>query len=289
MSLPSSGAISLLQIGNEFGLGFSVNSYFGQFYFDLGDLTQKFFSNTTLAFSDFYGSAKKVIVNYTISSNTANFNPLLNTNEYIAGITEFNITINSGVYVYSTSPSNPAINISGLTVGDSVTIINNGYIYGAGGQGGKGGYKSNLPTAGSQGGTAIKTTFPITITNNGTIAGGGGGGGADGGDSSYNGCASGSYTYYYGGGGGGGAGYSGGTGGTQYNGVSSGSTGGLTTGGAGGNGTNGSKTLGGTGGNLGASGGNPQSGSTPGIAGYYIDGSLLTTWAATGTRLGLAL
>jgi hypothetical protein len=288
MTLPLSGnSISLEQINLEYKLGLSLDSYLGQYFFTVANSFQGYFSTDYLAFSSFYGTAKKVIINLTISSNTANYNPLLNTNEYVAGISEINITINPGVYVYSTSPGNPALNISGLALGDTVNIINDGLIYGAGGIGGKGGYKSNSPTAGGQGGTAIKTTFPITITNNGTIAGGGGGGGADAGDSSYNGCASGSYTYYYGGGGGGGAGFSGGVGGTQYNGTSSGSTGGLTTGGAGGNGTNGSKTLGGAGGNLGASGGLPQSGSSGGLAGYYIDGVALTTWAATGTRLGL--
>lgn len=291
MAIPSSNAlsISIEQINTDFNLGYSLSGYLGQYFFVLANSFQGYFQTANLDLNSFYGKAKKVIINLTVSSNTANYNPLLNTNEYVAGISEINITVNAGVYVYSTSTSQPALDISGFALGDVVTITNNGYIYGAGGQGGKGGYKSNLPTAGGQGGTAIKTTYPITVTNNGTVAGGGGGGGADGGDSSYNGCLSGSTTYYYGGGGGGGAGFNGGAGGTQYNGSASGSAGGLTTGGAGGQGGNGSKTLGGAGGNLGANGSLPQSGSSGGTAGYYIDGSLLTTWAATGTRLGLAL
>ena len=48
---------------------------------------------------------------------------------YSAGITDVTITINSGVYVYATSTANSGLSITGgKAVGDTVTVINNGYI-----------------------------------------------------------------------------------------------------------------------------------------------------------------
>ncbi len=104
------------------------------------------------------------------------------------------LTINSGVYVWSDSTYLPALDTWGFPENTGLTIINNGYIIGKGGDGG--GYFYIVPLIyGQNGGDAMFVTIPVTIdSSQGYIAGGGGGGGS--------------------GGGGGGGGAGGGTGGT---------------------------------------------------------------------------
>jgi hypothetical protein len=158
---------------------------------------------------------------------------------YVKGNTDLSVIVNGGVIISSSSTSQPAFIIGGISSGDIVRLYNNGYIVGRGGDGGTGG-GGNLQngSAGGNGGPALRLDCSIWIGNIGTIGGGGGGGG---GGSIMSGAQS---VGTRGGGGGGGAGY--GAGGT-YN----GSSGTATAGGAGG--SNGSS--GGTGGGLGASGG----------------------------------
>ena len=91
---------------------------------------------------------------------------------YVAGITDVTITVNSGIYLYSTDTANPALTITGATAGDTVTLVNNGYIMGRGGAGTR--------TTGGAAGPAMSLGYNITLTNNSYIAGGGGGGGSGG-------------------------------------------------------------------------------------------------------------
>lgn len=79
-----------------------------------------------------------------------------------------NVTVGSGVYVWSDSTSIAALDTGALS-GGAITIVNNGNIMGKGGAGG------NLN--GFTGGDAINLQHPATITNNSNIGGGGGGGG----------------------------------------------------------------------------------------------------------------
>lgn len=188
------------------------------------------------------------------------------------------ITINSGVWISGSSPSTPALTVSG-SFPAGLKIINNGYIVGMGGAGG-----SHNAGGGGAGGTAILTSSLMEMTNNGTIAGGGGGGGA------------GRYVPNCIGGGGGG-GRSG-----QVN-----STGGYINGGAGtssgpGGGGGGSgrysdgynwfyPASGGSGGGWGANGSggggtNWGGGGGGGAAGKCVEGNGLITWKYLGTRLG---
>lgn len=92
------------------------------------------------------------------------------------------ITIPANTYIGSKDTTKPAFRICKLPTGSKVTIINNGYIIGAGGAGGKGGFTINPAgsTAGKNGGDAIVNENDenvITLLNNSVIAGGGGGGG----------------------------------------------------------------------------------------------------------------
>jgi hypothetical protein len=117
---------------------------------------------------------------------------------YIAGKSDLVITVNAGVYVYgysfstyngfNNSPFSASMNILGGTTGDTIKLVNNGYILGAGGDGGGAisgfpyscccnyGYSWTLAPS-TPGQAAIEITYPLILENNGYIAGGGGGGG----------------------------------------------------------------------------------------------------------------
>jgi len=163
-------------------------------------------------------------IELTLVNDTTNFDLFYQTVHsglYYAGYTDVILTINRGVNVGSNVNGGAALVVSGFTVGDTITIKNNGNIYGYGGLGGDGeslGIPLSNSNNGSNGGDAILLTFPTKIVNNGVIAGGGGGGA--GGIATYN------NTSYItlkgkkgeklqgGGGGGGGAGYAGGAAGS---------------------------------------------------------------------------
>lgn len=103
------------------------------------------------------------------------------------------VTINSGVVITGSGYTN-AVTIDG-SFPNGITLINNGSITGRGGNGGAGGAARGdigvdntngiygtayNGAAGSPGGTALYAAVPVTVFNNGTIAGGGGGGGGAG-------------------------------------------------------------------------------------------------------------
>lgn len=171
-------------------------------------------------------SVKKTNFIATISSNQANLNlrtwALANGWD---GSAPAIITVSSGVYIYATSAV-AALTIDGSWAG-GVTLVNNGYIMGLGGNGGGSYYDSNQSPAitnigwqQTSGSTAISLGVSCTITNNSYIGGGGGGGGAGascpggggaggGAGGSYYSIASGGAVTSYAGGGGGGVGSSG--------------------------------------------------------------------------------
>jgi hypothetical protein len=121
---------------------------------------------------------------------------------YIAGKTDVVITVGADVYVYGytftqnnasvynpvASPFSATMNIIGGTAGDTIKLVNNGYILGAGGDGGgavsgSSGvgccclyYYNWVTRQSTPGGAAIEITYPLILENNGYIAGGGGGG-----------------------------------------------------------------------------------------------------------------
>jgi hypothetical protein len=140
------------------------------------------------------------------------------------------IFTNTGT-IYSTSTAVAALSVIGFAAGSTITIINQGYIIGMGGNGGDGGSSSsNYGQPGGAGGPAISLGLNVTIDNTaGYIFGGGGGGGGFG-----------YATPIGGGGGGGGRSYATSSGGAGGAGTPSGLAGGNgTTAGAGAGGTNG--------------------------------------------------
>jgi len=147
----------------------------------------------------------------TISANTADYNVASQAGSPTTPV-DVVLTINTGVIVGSTSATVGAVFITGLPATSTVTIINNGSIYGKGGTGGSGdgmlntGYFIEGSNA-QAGGPAITSDIALVIDNtNGQIFGGGGGGG--GGQSVGTPAGSPPYTAAVaGGGGGGGRGY----------------------------------------------------------------------------------
>lgn len=177
MALPSSGSISFSQINVEILRSATAA-------LSLDDATVRRVagkSSGAISMSDLRGKSYYYYFTPTISSNTANYN--LKAAAIAAGwdqVAPLNatVTINSGVYVYSTSTGAYAFQTgSTFSSGSLLALVNNGIILGMGGKGGDG---SNISLGGLNGygaGPALLAQYAITVTNNGTISGGGGGGG----------------------------------------------------------------------------------------------------------------
>lgn len=296
MALPSSGQITLNQVNVELG-----NSGTAEISMGSAAVRGLFgIASGEIEMSDGYGKSNTFTL--TISSNSTNVNlRTLAVNNGWDQSTEAEITIASGVYCYATSTGENGMTINGSWPG-GVTLINNGFIAGRGGNGGTGRSINPFPSpgtyggsGGSSGGRALNVGSPVSINNQGTIGGGGGGGGGGGAE------VSGGYSphrFWQGGGGGGGrSNGSGGAGGGPTSWGTSpgspGSAGSLSAAGAGGGGggQQGNPSVGakgGDGGNYGASG---NSGSHSGAhggggAGAAINGNSYITWIANGTKLG---
>lgn len=190
MALQTSGAISLQDIGTEFNDAqpHAINEFYGVY--------SSVPSSGEISFDDFYGAV--ALTSHTLSSNTANLNvyDYAVANGYTGG--PYQLTINSGVIVYSTYVNDPALQINGTSSqgfasGTEVTIINNGTVYGGPGSGASQTTGNAVNGAnGSKGGTAVQVqptgnslTNIVTFNNNGTVKGGGGGGGAGGSGNDY--------------------------------------------------------------------------------------------------------
>jgi len=182
-------------------------------------------------------------------------------------------TIPAGTIISSNSTGVPALTTGTCwPAGSSITLINDGSIYGRGGDGGSGPHTYTGTQffcngyGGGVGGPAVGISYPLTIDNtHGYIFGGGGGGGGGGAASGVGTC------YYWGGGGGGGQGSISSNGGGGGPGGSSGGAGtiaGPGAGGAGGSYSRGYGGAGGTGGSWGVYGSSGGSASWSGGTGY---------------------
>lgn len=226
-----------------------------------------------------FGGGGRKVVALALSANQANY--LLDTSKvagYEAGNTDVVLTIDSGVVIGSTSSGTYAFTVdTSWSAGDTVKVINNGTICGAGGAGGaaNGG-------AGSGGGPGVSIQRPTTINNtSGTLSSGGTGGtgGAYAEAASYTGDACSCTTYV------GQVGASGGAGGKGAGAGASGTY--AAAAGAGGSGSNYSGyDAGGGCGNGVVYGGTGATGGTFGVTGTYLNGSSNVTWDGTGTRVG---
>ena len=238
----------------------------------LGSLPSCTTNGATLAWNSTSQSwaCQEVPTTYTISSDTQNVNLYTLAGSPIDAGT-YVITVNSGVTVGSASTASAAVTTGTWPAGATVKLVNNGNIYGKGGNGGNGGVYGSTPPAGLPGGPAISLSNDLTIDNTNCKIFGGGGGGAGGPGLVGNfGVTSG------GGGGGGGQGVANSTGGTGGSGSFPGGPGGdgTATGPGAGSGNNayGSMTLyySGSGGVWATVGGGGDGGGTGGAAGGAI-------------------
>lgn len=156
MALQTSGQISLDDIHVEAGgttlTEVSLNDS------DVRDLINKA-AGSQNAISEYYGASAETVISTSITQITAS-------NYISSGGT---LRVSSGVYVYSTSTSTPA-----LTIDVPCTVIVEGYVIGKGGRGG------NRNQSGLSGGAAVNVTssgVTIQVASGAFIAGGGGGGG----------------------------------------------------------------------------------------------------------------
>jgi hypothetical protein len=175
MTTPS-GQISLNDVNVE--LGFAGTTLIQMNQANVRTLAGVGGSGTVISMQNLQNKTNRVAISSTFASNTANATLNLSSiSGYVSGKSDITVTINSGVYLYSTSTGGYGLNISGATTGDTLTIVNNGFILGQGGGGG------NAGVGGASGGPALNLNFGMstcTINNtNGSayIAGGGGGGG----------------------------------------------------------------------------------------------------------------
>jgi hypothetical protein len=178
MPLPT-GEIKFSDLNKEFNRGSSLSVNLNAA--DIKGLEGN--PNDGISMSQLRGKSR--VVQGTVSSPPASGVNLLNyvfnpskVSNYVPGNTNAVLTIPIGVYVYSDDTSKPALEVSGWTTGDTVTIINKGFIMGKGGQGG--GYINPTGLVPAKvGGPAISILFNTTIDNtysNAYIGGGGGGG-----------------------------------------------------------------------------------------------------------------
>lgn len=139
-----------------------------------------------ISVSDIANTSKTYTLTVTITSNQTDFNLKSRVESVLGTFTApvaITVTINSGIYVYSTSTSVPGFDTgTGWVSGSSLLIVNGGYIVGRGGAGGNGTNNyAAAGTAGGAGGTALNLGINTTINNTaGYIYGGGGGGGGSG-------------------------------------------------------------------------------------------------------------
>ena len=227
MTTPT-GTISLNDVNVELGLSGTTTISMNQA--NVRTLAGVGGSGTIISMNNLRGKSNRVSISYTFSAHTANASLNLSAiGGYIAGKSDITVTINGGVYLYATTTGGYGLNLSGATSGDTVTIVNNGFIMGQGGTGSNVGLPGNAPGVGGPA-LNIATGIGVTINNtNGSAYIGGGGGGGNWGPS---------------GGGGGGAG-----------------------GGAGGGSSASGNPGGGAGGGIGSSGGNGTSSTSNGAGG----------------------
>jgi hypothetical protein len=181
MALTASGQISFSDINVELGrTSTQVISFSESVVYTLAGTGV----GAQISLSTFYGKSSSYVFNQTIASNTTNYN--LKSAAIAAGWDQVKpliatVTINSAVFVYSTSTGSYAFS-TGATfpAGTTLALINNGTILGKGGAGGAGSVATGAGSTGAGGGPAFIAQNAISVTNNGTIGGGGGGGGGGG-------------------------------------------------------------------------------------------------------------
>lgn len=167
MTMPSSGAISLSQANVELGYSSTANISLNT----AAVRTLAGVASGAISISNLYGKSNLAVVSYTFTSNTQNASlNLSGLGGYSAGKTDFTVTVNSGVYLWASTTGNYGLNLTGATTGDTVTLVNNGFIMGCGGSG-------NVIAGGPAFNVGIGTNITLDHTSGTGYIGGGGGSG----------------------------------------------------------------------------------------------------------------
>jgi hypothetical protein len=185
MTLPSSGIMKLSMIQGEFGgpntpqQPISVYTRNGLYVPDNVSTKNIKTINSNMKWSDYYGAyatqAVEVVIyakdNGTSKNENINAKTLFDSQHpgaWSDSTQDKQLTIESGAIIGATGASNIGMTIPSGVAG-SLKVVNNGSIYGFGGV-----------ISGENGGTALKVSSNVTMTNNGEIYGGGGAGGIGG-------------------------------------------------------------------------------------------------------------
>lgn len=194
--VPSSGALTMSTLASVYGLSppykLSDLRKGGLYVPNIPDNSNVKSTISNMNMSDYRNST--VEYKLTVVNNSTNYNLY---NSFVELYTNFavlkkyvGLTINSGITIGATSSVSPALDIGQFPSGTTISVVNNGNIYGVGGTNGSGGtvYGAAVGAAGGatnggSGGDAIKADYlnqTVTITNNGVVYAGGGGGGGGG-------------------------------------------------------------------------------------------------------------
>lgn len=182
MTLPVSGPIYFSEVNTELDKSSTASIYLG----DAAVRTLAEVPSGPIYMSNLYGKSNRRSISYTFFTTTANASlNLASLPNYAPGAADITITINAGVYLYATSTSNAGLTLTGGVTGDTLAIVNNGFILGMGGSPTNysnvtTGSGTAAPRTANPGGTALSLSYPATINNTNAsayIAGGGGSGG----------------------------------------------------------------------------------------------------------------
>jgi hypothetical protein len=181
MTLNSSGPISLggATAGQSVNLelGFSATATIAMNTTAVRTLAGFPTAGSQYSLSNFYGKSNTVTISYTFTTSTQNAALAMSAiSGYVAGASIITITVNAGIYLWASTTGNYGLNLTGGATGDTVTLVNNGYIMGCGGAGPTGFATANV------GGPALNVGIAVNITVDNTngsayIGGGGGSGG----------------------------------------------------------------------------------------------------------------
>jgi hypothetical protein len=175
MPLPLSGPIYSSNVNVELGRSSTTQIYLN----DAGVRSLFGKSSGAIYMSDGYGKSNLFFATINSNQQQLNLRTWALANGW-NGTTGIQVTVASGVYIWSDNTS-----IAGLTIDGSwpggITLVNNGFIIGKGGNGGSAGvfndpYTLVGTTSATSGGPAISLGTNVIINNNSYIAGGGGGG-----------------------------------------------------------------------------------------------------------------
>ena len=171
MALPTTGAISLLDLKNEFG---DTNPVRMSEFYRNGGLVPNAPSNGgvptsgTISLADLRGAVNEIVYTFTSSETDVDIQGKFSGPVWSSPVPK-RVIIPSGITIFATNSSRSAISVPSGGAGPLV-IENRGEIQGAGGAAGTTGN-------GGTGGRAMTINRAVSIQNTGAIRGGGGGGG----------------------------------------------------------------------------------------------------------------